>query len=296
MPEGQRVLLLGATGFLGRHVLRALEASGATVLPVAGRGGSADAWRRIDLVSGDVRALVREAEADVVVNCVGRATGDPAVLEAANVAIVARLVDAMARSPARLVHLGSAAEYGQGAVGRPLREEDAARPGAGYGRSKLRATELVTASGLDAVVLRIFNPVGRGMSAESAPGRAARLLADALSAGASHITMGSLSARRDFIHALDVADAVAAAGRLRGGPPIVNIGRGESVRARSIVAMLAEVAGFGGEIREEGGVSPRSADVDDQCADIALARRALGWAPRRSLREAAADLWAGLGR
>lgn len=295
MADPPRVLLLGATGFIGRHVRAALEATGNEVLAVSGAGSTESTWRRLDLVIGDVSALIADAAPDVVVNCTGRTHGELEVLEAANVTVVERLLEALAGRSVRLVHLGSAAEYGPGLDERPTGEDDPARPVADYGVTKLRATELVRSSGLDAIVLRVFNAIGGGMRLDTMPGRAARLMAEAIAAGADAITMGDLSARRDFVDARDVGDAVLAASRVRRGPPIVNVGSGRAIPARVLVATLAEVAGFDGAIREEGVVSPRSSSVDYQCAAVEVARRHLGWAAHRMLRESVTALWATAG-
>lgn len=289
MADRRRVLLLGATGFLGRHARAALEAAGDEV--VTATGGTGSTGRRLDLVGDDLAAFVGEARADVVVNCAGRTHGTFRELESANVTLVERLLDAIAGSSARLVHLGSAAEYGPSRGDRPTREGDPARPNADYGLTKLRGTELVQASGRDATVLRVFNPVGAGMRPDSMPGSAARRIAEALAVGADTITMGDLSARRDFVDARDVGEAVVAAARVAAPPPIVNIGSGRAVASRALVDELAAVAGFGGVIREEGASSPRSASVDYQCAAVDVAREHLGWEAHRTLRESVTELW-----
>ena len=97
----------------------------------------------------------------------GATTGGPDVLAAANITGTYALVRAMllAGTPARLVHLGSAAEYGARRAGRDPSAESAP-PGRARrtGSTKLAGTRLVElgrAAGLDAVVLRVFNPVGR---------------------------------------------------------------------------------------------------------------------------------------
>lgn len=293
MAEARRVLLLGATGFLGRHAQIALEAASHTVLGVAGPTSAASTWSRGDLLTVDVAALIRAAAPDAIVNATGRTSGSPAALEGANVTLVRRLLDAASTLDVRLVHLGSSAEYGPGTPGRPTSEDDPAEPVAAYGETKLRATELVRSSGLDATVLRVFNPVGDGMARESMPGRAAHLIADALDRGAESIELGPLSARRDFVDARDVAEAVVAATRASGGPAVINIGSGRAVVARELVTMLADVAGFGGTIVEQTSASPRSGGVDYQCADVRLARSALGWEATHTLRDAVSALWSG---
>jgi nucleoside-diphosphate-sugar epimerase len=54
--------------------------------------------------------------------------------------------------------------------------------------------------------------------------------------------------------------------------------------ARELVEALARAVGFAGEIAEGAAGSPRSSDVPWQVADIALARRILGWQPVHDLR------------
>lgn len=293
MVDRRRVLLLGVNGFLGRHVRAALEESGDEVLGVSGMGASGvAAWRATDLASSDLDLLLAEAAADVIVNCAGRTHGSPEALLVANVALVARLLEAMAGRQARLVHIGSSAEYGPGVADQPTREEDPAMPVAHYGATKLEATKLVTRSGVPATVLRVFNPVGAGMARDSMPGMAASAMADALAGGRDAITLGDLSARRDFVDVRDVADAVAAASRHHSPPAVINVGSGRATPARELVSALGAVAGFTGQVREVGSASLRSGQVDYQCADIGLAGRELGWAPTRSLRDAVAELWA----
>ena len=291
MRERRRVLLLGATGFIGRHARAAFETAGDEVLAIGGPGARESTSRGLDLAEGDLAALVAEAGTDVVVNCAGRTHGTLPELEAANVTLVRRLLDAVARSSVRLVHLGSAAEYGPSGGVRPTREDDPARPDAQYGRTKLRATELVRASGLDAIVLRVFNPVGAGMRPESMPGSAAHRIFEALALGADAITMGDLSAQRDFVDARDVGEAIVAVARAAAPPSLINVGSGRAVPSRTLVAELADVAGFRGAIREDGAASPRSATVDYQCAAVEVARKHLGWAAHRSLRESVTELW-----
>ena len=296
MVDRRRVLLLGVNGFLGRHVRTALEGSGNEVLGVSGMGDSVvPAWRAADLASVDLDLLLDEAAADVIVNCAGRTHGSADALAVANVTLVARLLGAMAGQHARLVHIGSSAEYGPGVADQSTREEDPARPVAPYGVSKLEATRLVTGSGMPATVLRVFNPVGAGMSSQSMPGMAASAMADALAGGRATITLGDLSARRDFVDVRDVAEAVAAASRGDALPAVINVGSGRATPARELVSVLAALSGFTGEVQEVGNASLRSGPVDYQCADIGLARRELGWEPTRSLRDSVAELWAGVG-
>ena len=113
-----RLLVIGARGFIGAHVRGQATTAGLEVV-TAGRSGLDGSPRhaRANLAEDSpaaIAALIDDVAPDAVVNCAGATAGDPAQLLAANVTSVYTLVTAMlsARVPARLVHLGSAAEYG----------------------------------------------------------------------------------------------------------------------------------------------------------------------------------------
>jgi len=281
MGDARRVLVLGGRGFLGRHVVAALQAAGDEVVS-AGRSGGPD-----------LRRLTAEAGLDAVVNCAGRTHGTRSELVADNVGLVADVLDAIAGSSIRLVHIGSSAEYGRGGIDAPVREDGPTLPVGPYGITKLAATQLVRNAGAPAVVLRVFNPVGAGMAAASMLGAAADRMREALRTGHGSISMGDLSAERDFIDARDVADAVVEATRRTDLPPILNVGSGRATRARDLVAMLAVAARFDGTVDESGAGSSRSAGVDRQVADVTAAARHLEWRARHPLQAAVAALWSG---
>jgi nucleoside-diphosphate-sugar epimerase len=299
-----RVLLFGATGFLGRAVGAALrdDPRVADVVAVGRRPVPGRRWVRHDLVAdppADLARLLREMAPDAVVNCAGRLSGSYAELVAANTGAVASLVDAvMVGAPrARLVTLGSAAEYGLVKPGRAVRETDPAIPVSGYGLTRFAATQLVElvslAGEIDAIVLRVFNPVGPDPPEHNVAGRAIRELRQALETGATEIRMGPLGAYRDFIDVRDVASALVAAvfaARPRG--VVCNVGSGTAVTARTLVHLLADAAGFTGTITESDRPSNRSPGVDWIAADPRHTAAVLGWSPRHGLAESAAFAWA----
>ena len=287
----RRVLLIGANGFLGRHVHEVLTADGWQVQPTSRTGHV-----RVDLSPGGAAPLAGVLTAyrpDAVVNCAGAVTGDPAELIAANTTGPAVLVRAMLdHAPdARLVHLGSAAEYGVSVPGTPVTEAQLPRPVGLYGVSKLagtQAVELGRVAGLDAVVLRVFNPVGPGAPPSSLPGR---LVAEFVDAG-ERVELGPLGAVRDFVDARDVARAVLAAIDAPAvAAPVLNVASGRGVPVRTLVDTLAGIAGFAGTITESANGSARSGEVSWQEADIATTGRVLGWRPRVELRDSLGDLW-----
>ncbi|MET9296253.1 NAD-dependent epimerase/dehydratase family protein [Streptomyces sp. NPDC003077] len=315
-----RVLLIGANGYLGRYVADRLLADPAIQLTALGRGDDADV--RFDLATGSPGALTRFLDAvhpGVVVNCAGATRGGARDLTRHNTVAVATICESLRRSgcAARLVHLGCAAEYGPSQPGSSTAEDAVPRPGGPYGVSKLAATELVLGSGLDAVVLRVFSPVGPGTPAGSPLGRLAEAMRRAMQSGDNELKLGGLGVQRDFVDVRDVARAVHAAS-LSAAQGVVNIGTGRAVRLREAAAVLARVAGFGGALHEldaphgyhggamvrpaipapsteHGGPAP-SYPYPDGCgswqqADVRTARDRLGWRPRIGLEESLADIW-----
>ena len=295
-----RVMIIGASGFLGRHVRDRATAAGMDVI-TAGRSPlpGSRAHCLLDLTADEPAGLAATLAAqapDVVVNCAGATAGSPDVLAAANITAVYALVTAMleSRSRARLVQIGSAAEYGRAEEGVPVTESAPTRPASVYGATKLagtRLTEVGRMAGLDAVVLRVFNVVGAGAPEDGLPGRAAAQLRAAI-AGGTDVRLGPLDAVRDFVDARDVADAVFAAATAPALPhPILNIGSGHGVASRTLVMELLAVSGYDAAVAEDAPGSARSAALSWMQADITLARQDLRWRPSRDLKASVSDLW-----
>jgi nucleoside-diphosphate-sugar epimerase len=291
------LLVVGAAGFIGRHVIDVARSLPAIRVLGAGRAGPPAAfagafeqdWRAIDLLQDPVNLerQLRELRPDVVVNCAGATAGPVSSLVAANVFAMAHLLEGIERSGigARLVHVGSAAEYGRGLPGVPVGESADLRPVGAYGITKLCGTQLVTAEAgagrIEAIVLRVFNVLGPGMPEGSLVGSAVRRIADALASESDTIDMGVLDAVRDFVDVRDVADAIVRAAILPAlEAPIVNVGSGTGHAARYLVHAIARRLGFTGSIYEDSDGSPRSSDVPWQVAEPSLARRILAWEPR----------------
>ncbi|MBT3162045.1 NAD-dependent epimerase/dehydratase family protein [Streptomyces sp. Vc74B-19] len=329
-----RVLLIGANGYIGRFVADRLLADPAVQLTALGRGDDADV--RFDLATGSPGALTRFLDAvhpGVVVNCAGATRGGARELTRHNTVAVATICEALRRSGcgARLVQIGCGSEYGPSQPGSSTAEDAVPRPGGPYGVSKLAATELVLGSGLDAVVLRVFSPVGPGTPAGSPLGRLAEAMRRAMQSGDGELKLGGLGAQRDFVDVRDVARAVHAAS-LSAAQGVINIGSGRAVRLRDAAGILARVAGYGGALNELDGfpgphvgavhathtahashlratighprsepehhtaTSPAAFPYPDGCgtwqqADVRTARDRLGWRPRINLEESLADIW-----
>jgi nucleoside-diphosphate-sugar epimerase len=286
-----RVLLFGASGFIGGQVRQALVADGRIDAVVClGR-------ERHDLVGGDTAGLadvLAEAAPDAVVSCVGALTGTDEQLVRANTLVAAKLLEAVAQAApaARLVRLGSAGEYGVVPEGHSVAEDDRTEPVGAYGVSHLAGTRLFALAPVEAVSLRVFNPIGAGQPAENVLGRAAQRIREALAAGSSELTLGPLGAYRDFVDVQDVAALVRAVVLAPELPSrIYNCGSGRAVTVREAVGLLAAQAGWAGTIHEAGTGPRRSAAVNWIRADIGRARRELDWQPAHDLSTSIKNIW-----
>jgi NDP-hexose 4-ketoreductase len=298
------ILVMGANGFIGRHLAADFAARPDLTVVGAGLGaapeGLDDGWLDLDLLAGDGRltAELRRLDPAALVNCTGATVGGTADLFRLNVLVTDAILAALREtgSQARLVHLGSAAEYGPGPAGVPVSEAAFPLPVSPYGIAKLAATYLVLAAarqGTNGVVLRVFNALGPGMPENSLPGAATRRLAAALESGAGRVEFGPLDSVRDFVDVRDIASATLAACLTPVVPPLVNVATGQGHSARDLVVALASAMGYRGEIGEGAATaSPRSADAAWQVADITVARRALDWAPAHDLRSSVESMLA----
>jgi NDP-hexose 4-ketoreductase len=308
-----RVVLFGANGFLGSHIAQAFQADDLEFFPVSRvvqneivRRGELHVRPALNLVTAGVTGIadvLEQLQPTVIINAVGALTGSDSELEAANLTSVQNLLEAAQKtSPsARMIHLGSAAEYGPvdrglGEPGSSVSEDAICNPIGIYANLKLAATQLILDSKLETVTLRIANPVGPYTPETLLPGAIAQRLRSAILENASEIRSGPLSDYRSYVDARDIAQAVLTVTRAVNPPRLINIASPRAVQVREVVNELVRVSGFQGELIEENDLaSLRSSAVPWQQADITRAL-ALGWKPRFTLQESLEDLWLASGR
>ena len=300
-----RVLITGASGFLGSHLIKSLRRHGAAeVLGADLHADSApgfDGWQEADLrdAASAVRTVFR-AQPDVVFHLAGTFGGPANVVHASNVTTTEQVLSAVqAATPnSRVVVIGSAAEYGRVPPdAQPVRESLVGYPVSDYGRAKRAVSELAsryaTDFGLQVVIARPFNAVGRGISPGLVVGAIAHRLRAALAAPAPRaITIGTTDSVRDFIAAADVTDGLVLAAERGIAGESYNLCTGVGTSVQSVLEQLIAFTGEAVAV-ERDETLVRSAEVDALIGDPSKAHAALGWRPTRSLESALRDAWDG---
>lgn len=162
-----KVLITGASGFIGSRLRSQLVAEGQPVVAIR-RQGSPEASEGRSVVGdyGDVDGLCRIMEReqpDYILHVAGVTKGRSYEdFQRGNVRPTRSLLRALQRtgvSPRRFVHVSSLAAYGPSSPGHPLTEADPRRPIEFYGKSKLEA-ELVVENEAEDVPWTIVRPSG----------------------------------------------------------------------------------------------------------------------------------------
>lgn len=294
--SGRCVLVIGAGGFVGRHLVAELRARhGERAVIGAGR---VDADLPLDILDGAaLRRVLSEVRPTHVVNLAGIAVpAEAAQAESAAWALHLHAVLDLGRaileirSEAWLLQVGSGLAYGRTARhGRPIHETEAMEPMDVYGASKAAgdiAIGAVAEAGLRVVRLRPFNHSGPGQTTEFVVPAFARQIAE-IEAGLRPpvLDVGNLESARDF---LDVRDVVKAYSTLilrsedLDANSVLNVASGRPVVMRDILDRLLSMSTERIEVRHDP-ARHRVGDVRTICGDAAALKAATGWVPERDL-------------
>lgn len=303
--RGERVAVLGGTGFIGTHITRALAAEDVRVTILSRRPptGPLETGTAVRLLpqcpsAAALAEALAGSGAEVVINATGATQGTVHAMVQSNVRLARTFVEAAAAVPnrPRLVQIGSAAEYGAQPEGIAVTEMTRCSPSGIYGRTKLAASgavlEAIHEGVVRGTVLRVFNPIGPMSPVSSVLGGVGLQLLRQRNLPNPLVETGPLDAYRDFVDVRDVASAVLLAVRHQAPPPVINIACGRAVGVRDLVRRLVQVSEVPAHVLERPVLARhRSQGLSWQQGAPDVAKKELGWVPRYELHESLRDLW-----
>ena len=298
------ILVTGAAGFAGSHLVDLLAADGAPIVAWHRPGGApvhphaGARWDAVDLLDRDqVDAAIGWLRPSAVYHCageahVGRAWDSTESTFAINVRGTHHLLEALERAgaPARVLIPSSALVYGS--ADEALTEAHALKPGSPYAVSKLAQEMLAVARHGPVVVMiaRAFNHIGPRQDPHFAASGFARRIADIeFGRWAPEISVGNLDTERDLT---DVRDTVRAYRLIleRGQPGRpYNVCSGRAISIRALLDLLIARARVPVTVK----IDParyRQNDTPLLLGSPDRLRNELGWAPAISIEQTLDDL------
>lgn len=301
------VIVTGAAGFIGSHVVDRLLADGHRVTGLdnfddfyparAKRANIAKALAHeaFEHVEGDIRdaaaidELFVQARPDAVIHLAARAgvrpsLENPALYMDVNVTGTTRIFEAARRlaQPPRVIYASSSSVYGDRETA-PFREtDDVDSPISPYAASK-RACELIASTyhhlyGLNLTGLRFFTAYGPRNRPDLAIAKFARMIA----ADQPIPMFGDGTTRRDYTYVEDIADGVIRAMHRCRGLHLYNLGNSSPVPLTDLIATIGHALGKTPRIERQ---PLQPGDVSQTFADISRARTDLGFEPRMPFAE-----------
>jgi GDP-4-dehydro-6-deoxy-D-mannose reductase len=303
MLDPQRILITGASGFVGAWLLRCLRSHlspedqiyALGQVSVAQSSGDNIHWHNLDICDGDsVDKLIATIRPTALVHLaaqshVQEAIKSPELTWTVNLNGTMNLANAVMRhcSDCRFIFVSSSEVYGGSfkLSEKPLNELARLDPENPYAASKAAADLFIgqmARQGLQAVRFRPFNHTGPGQSTRFVvPSFASQVVHAEKSETERTITVGNLSAVRDFLDVRDVVNAYATA-MLKPDPiepgMILNLASGQPRRIGSILEALVAKSQITINI-EVDEKKFRTNDTPFAAGDATLAKEILGWEP-----------------
>jgi len=304
--SNKKVLVTGAGGFIGSHLVETLVKKDARVRAFV-HYNSFNTWGWLDYVdrtikdaveifAGDIRDpyYVNKAMKDIdVVFHLAALIGIPYSYRSSDTYVDTNirgtlnvLQSAREQGVEKVVHTSTSEVYGS-AQFIPITEEHPINPQSPYAASKAGADFLALAFyrsfNLPVAIIRPFNTYG--------PRQSARAVIPAIiiqiASGKKQIKMGSLHPTRDLTYVKDTVEGFLRIGESEKGiGEVINIGSGSEISISELAGKIADLMNADVEIvSEEARRRPEESEVQRLCADTKKAQTVLNWRPEYTLEQ-----------
>ncbi len=292
------IVVAGGTGLAGSAIVRAYQAAGHDVIPVS--------RKVVDLLDRDATfRFIKDAKPSLIVDAAAKVGGIgannsfPVEFLSDNVRIQSNLMEAAhAADVEKFIFLGSSCIYPRDCA-QPIKEEflltgPLEETNSAYAVAKIAGIELIKSFrkeyGRTWISLMPTNLYGINDNFELQgshvlPAFIRRFVEAAEKSAAVETLWGSGSPKREFLHVDDLAAAVVHLGNTYNSSEHLNIGTGEDLTIKELAELVAELAGFKGELAWD---TSKPDGTPRKVLDVSKAK-ALGWEPKISLREGIAS-------
>lgn len=303
--RGRRVLVSGAGGFIGSHLVEALVAGGAEVKALLhynaqGSIGNLalvppEVVAQVKIVHGDIcdadfcRQLIEDREVIFHLGAliaIPYSYAAPRSYVSTNIGGTLNLLEGVRATGGRLVHTSTSEVYGSARYV-PIDEAHPLQAQSPYAATKIGADKLVEAYvrsfDLDAVTVRPFNTFGPRQSARAI---IPTVIGQALGRPKS-VQLGALTPVRDLTYVSDTVDGFITAGAAPAAKGrVFNLGTGVGVAIGDLAALILKLMGCDARVElDPQRMRPEASEVDRLISSHAAFTEATGWAPQVSLEQ-----------
>lgn len=291
----QKILVVGASGFIGRAVSAELE-NDFEVFKASGQEGTSSRELLIDLLSRDsIKQVLQKTSPEVVINCAGIVDASKDVSQ--NIRFTTNLIEeiaASAKTVQRVIILGSAAEYGNlDEYGVVVDENTPLNPNSDYGRSKAEEVSSALSLGkkhnLQVVVARLFNPLGAGMNPRMLIPNLTRQVMEIKAGSRQAIELSRLDSARDYIDVQDMAKAIRTLVENKPKQSLYLVGSGQSTTNGQLLDLILSSS----QLDNKPAITETAVEPEKPVAsraNISRLKEEFGWQPRKSLNQTVKEI------
>jgi len=281
-----RVLVTGGTGFIGTHLVRALQARGHQPVTLSRRSEGLPGVEHYSLDTGSEDAICVASRADAVVHLAALSNAslsrrDPFLYSRANALGTLTMLEGARRGAGRFIFASSQRIYRPSL--QPIPEAGVVEPQDPYGYSKLCGESWVEMYGrfygLHGVILRFFSVYGPGLLVTAGTSGVMGIFVRRALQGETLVVHADQ--RRDLTFVSDVVQGIVLA--LEKPAPAgscYNIATGEGTTMEELARLVCQMTGSRSEISVE-----HTESFGYLVADITRARAELDYSPRVGLEE-----------